>query len=873
VYGTPLATGIRADNCFDTGRLENVRFAPDYWSSSGLPRAPATNGPHAQWMRANGVAIRLFRIDWECMTFLKISGYRTGAEMMPSRHTPPINQGGPPYGHFYGCEIVDCTNAFLATDARFPGFLFTNCVLGGTDAAVKTTGTFTSFLGFHSCTLQGPGKAVDIRGTLAAAALFQRCEFSAEAAVGTGSFSMLGCKFDSPTNHLSIGPGARVATVAGSTFTGAAKIQNASDSDQIKISDTPLPDSPRPPVIAWKPDRVLKPVRATLYVVTDPAWGAKKDAFSDDTSAIQKALTAAGKAGGGVVFLPGGEYAVRGNLTVPTGVELRGTYDVANKACDRGTIVRVFTGRGKAGGPPLIAMAKRSGIRGLIFIYPEQKYDGIVPYPYTIQGRGEDIYVANVNGGNPYQFVDFSSYRCDRHCLDRVFGAPLKTGIAVGGGSVGGEVLNANLNPGWWTFAHFRDCPGTPPPGAQRQGPAKNPVVDYVEHNLDALVYGDCTGELEFNSAVCPALYGVHFTRQNGRGAAVTLLAHASDTARVDALFDGLAPAGVDFINTNLAAYVPPDEQFCGGRIGSEARFYNTATWGAPDFSAVAKSGRLLFEVACFNSYGPFCAEGGSTIALTNTRLLANGPGTEELRVSGGGRIELTGNTTLRGMRLGSGAPANAVTARFEARWASPAVATNEPPLARWLAAAGDNAVARDATGHGFDGPMEKVTPAPSRGRDQAAYQFDGTSSVIIGSAKLPELKTFTIEAWIYPDALGSFQNIVAWDGRVLFRVNNDVEGNRFAGFVTLADGSMEPRASGSVAQAGVWQHVALVWDGVSLQLWVDGQSRAVASRIGRLAGGKGPILIGQGFRGRLSDVRLYSRPLAEEEIKSHAKG
>ena len=219
-----------------------------------------------------------------------------------------------------------------------------------------------------------------------------------------------------------------------------------------------------------------------------------------------------------MVFLPGGEYALRGNLTVPSGVELRGTWDVSNNASDRGTILRVFTGRGKADGPPLIVLAKHSGIRGVIFVYPEQKYDDIVPYPFTIQGRGEDIYLANVTGGNPYQYVDFATYRCDRHDLDRVFGAALKTGIAVGGGSVGGEVRNANLNPGLWTFAHFRDCPGNPPPG---EGPPGSPVVDYVSHHLDALVYGDCTGELEFNSAVCPALYGVHFVRQNGRGAAV----------------------------------------------------------------------------------------------------------------------------------------------------------------------------------------------------------------------------------------------------------------------------------------------------------------------------------------------------------------
>ena len=142
-------------------------------------------------------------------------------------------------------------------------------------------------------------------------------------------------------------------------------------------------------------------------------------------------------------------------------------------------ILRAFPDRGKADGPPLIVMERRSGLRGLIVVYPEQKYDAIVPYPFTIQGRGEGIYIVNINGGNPYQFVDLMSYRCDRHVLDRVFGAPLKVGIAVGGGSVGGQIRNANVNPGWWTFSHFRDCPGTPPPGSPRTGPFGNPAKPF----------------------------------------------------------------------------------------------------------------------------------------------------------------------------------------------------------------------------------------------------------------------------------------------------------------------------------------------------------------------------------------------------------
>jgi hypothetical protein len=59
-----------------------------------------------------------------------------------------------------------------------------------------------------------------------------------------------------------------------------------------------------------------------VYSVRD--HGATGDGASDDTAAIQTALDAAGQAGGGVVFFPRGRYQVRGALTIPRYVVLRG---------------------------------------------------------------------------------------------------------------------------------------------------------------------------------------------------------------------------------------------------------------------------------------------------------------------------------------------------------------------------------------------------------------------------------------------------------------------------------------------------------------------------------------------------------------------
>src|ERR1700744_3843740 len=53
-------------------------------------------------------------------------------------------------------------------------------------------------------------------------------------------------------------------------------------------------------------------------------FGAKADAATDDTAAIQKALDTAAANHGGRVFLPAGKYMLKGHLSIPNGVILAG---------------------------------------------------------------------------------------------------------------------------------------------------------------------------------------------------------------------------------------------------------------------------------------------------------------------------------------------------------------------------------------------------------------------------------------------------------------------------------------------------------------------------------------------------------------------
>src|ERR1044071_4423287 len=62
-----------------------------------------------------------------------------------------------------------------------------------------------------------------------------------------------------------------------------------------------------------------------VYSVRD--FGALGDGKTDDTAAFQKALDAAGKAGGGVVSAPRGNYFFAGHLIVPSAVTLKGMWE------------------------------------------------------------------------------------------------------------------------------------------------------------------------------------------------------------------------------------------------------------------------------------------------------------------------------------------------------------------------------------------------------------------------------------------------------------------------------------------------------------------------------------------------------------------
>jgi len=185
----------------------------------------------------------------------------------------------------------------------------------------------------------------------------------------------------------------------------------------------------------------------------NPPYGAKGDGVTDDSAAIQAALNDAGKGGGGIVFLPSGDYAIRSHLLVPAQTSLSGIWRApAAFTPHQGTVLLATSGAGSTSGVPFITLqGDNSTLEGVTIYYPNQALTNRpIAYPWAIRaGGGVNVTVQNVLLVNPYLGIDLATFPSGRHFIRGVYGQPLLVGIAVDQCYDIGRIMDVHFWPFW----------------------------------------------------------------------------------------------------------------------------------------------------------------------------------------------------------------------------------------------------------------------------------------------------------------------------------------------------------------------------------------------------------------------------------------
>jgi hypothetical protein len=188
---------------------------------------------------------------------------------------------------------------------------------------------------------------------------------------------------------------------------------------------------------------------------------------------------------------------------------------------------------------------------------------------------------------------------------------------------------------------------------------------------------------------------------------------------------------------------------------------------------------------------------------------------------------------------------------------------------------------ANDGSGNNLTGTVANATWA-SPGRFGSTLSFNGTNSwVTVADAASLDLSTgMTLEAWVFPTALGSgvWRNVIIKErsGGEVFNLYASADTNAPALFVVQsATGSPIPLRGTSPLPLSTWSHLAATYDNATLRLYVNGVVVASRALTGPLLTSTGDLRIGgnslwgEFFQGSIDEVRVYNRALTQTEIQS----
>ena len=669
-YMTALNTGIEIHVCTDIGRIENVKIDPKYWANSGLPGAPSLESVR-KYTLANGTGFQMHRSDWEYVAHLRVSGYKMG--MWVGRE-PGFSHS--PNAQFYGIHIDDCETGIYVQDVNPYGLLFSNSSIAAA-TTVYFHEYFNTSVQFNGVDFTGPVVTGNGRGVIS----FESCTFDSNGVsaiqVNNSSVLLTQCNFKRQSDHVYVGRNARTFKSLNSGFGPTEHTRTLAVTDERSSSDVSIVTDAR---YVFEP--IPGNIRTDIGVHPRPASNnvlkadlPKATGFNNnrpvaDVSAeIQASLNALAAAGGGTLYLPAGRYLVNNPIVVPSGVELRGTWDVQHHTQSGGSAIFTNYDGSQLGenNSSLIQLKARAGIRGIKIVQANLLEGGFAVTnprrtPFLIQGQGPDVYIVNVTISLGDKGIDLFSYNTSRHYVDYFAGALMRAGIWVGGGADGGYIRNMQFNP-HYSLRFPNGQQGYPNPGSYPGG--HNAFYPFIQGNCSALRFGDVKNQTIFNNFVFGSVYGIHFVKDEISGkypGEMLVIGHGSDGCTF-ALYVDEAGANTriiainsELVNTQIQnqpvrSYVRVGDNPNTARVDPNAHLilYNSAFWGNPTAGAIINNGVVRFQQANFSQVGNpgIDVRGGSAHVFSSffaQRKNGNGDNAHARLHETGKSIELTNN-------------------------------------------------------------------------------------------------------------------------------------------------------------------------------------------------------------------------------------
>ena len=168
-------------------------------------------------------------------------------------------------------------------------------------------------------------------------------------------------------------------------------------------------------------------------------------------------------------------------------------------------------------------------------------------------------------------------------------------------------------------------------------------------------------------------------------------------------------------------------------------------------------------------------------------------------------------------------------------------------------------------------------------GKNGGALVFDGASSLIEvphHDSLSPGGDELTIEAWFKPTSFPAGHPPIARKGSVAESGwGFDTPGGKIRGFVYTAPGAAAVAQGTTTMKLDTWHHVAMVYDGEEVRIYLDGELDGEVARKGDINENQASVWIGKKANeniwldGMLDELRILNVAITEEQIQEDMEG